>query len=43
MVSEVNETLDDEEILGYSVSIYDADKHELEKVQNTASISRLTR
>lgn len=31
MVSEVNETLDDEEILGYSVSIYDADKHELEK------------
>ena len=28
---EVNETLDDEEILGYSVSIYDADKHELEK------------
>lgn len=31
MVSEVNETLEDEEILGYSVSIYDADKHELEK------------
>ena len=31
MVSEVNETLEDEEILGYSVSIYDANKHELEK------------
>lgn len=31
MVSEVNETLDDEEILGYNISIYDAQKRSLEK------------
>lgn len=31
MISEVNDTLDNEEILGYSVSIYNAKNHTLEK------------